>query len=297
MRLDDLRIFAAVARHGSLHGAARSQGMTQSAITKAIQRLEALFDLRLLNRSRRGIELTASGVALLERVKHVELGVMDLHAEMDAVRSAERGAVRIGTIPALLEPRLIPLLGHMRRKRPNVHFQVEVQTSARLLALVQGGHLDFALALMPRQTPDDLQAEFLDRLQYHVVGRLGHPLAQKPLDLQALAQADWLLPPREVGMRAAIDQCFIDAGVPPPRAAVQADTSSAWFAELLRQSDMVAVFTDLMMSSRLGQGLQVLPFSNLPLFSELRLFHRRNAYFSPAMDEVRTTLKELVDGV
>jgi hypothetical protein len=39
--------------------------------------------------------------------------------------------------------------------------------------------------------------------------------------------------------------------------------------------------------------LQVLPFSNLPLSSDLRLFYRRNAYFSPAMHEVRSLLKEL----
>ncbi len=291
MRFEDLHVFAVVAQRGSLHGAAQSTGSTQSAITKAIQRLEAAFGLRILNRSRRGIELTAAGTALLARVQQLQLGVSDLQAEMEAMRAAERGAVRLGAIPALLEPTLIPLLARMRRRRPQVHFQVDLQISARLIASVQEGRLDLALAFLPDQMPEDLQAEPLGRLRYHVVGRLGHPLAKEPPDLAALAQADWLLPPREVGMRTAIDRFFTEAGLSPPRAVVQADTSSAWFSELLRQTDMVAAFTDLMMSSRLGQGLQVLPFSAIPLTNDLRLFYRRNAYLSPMLQEVRNELK------
>lgn len=291
MRFEDLRVFTVVAQQGSLHGAAQAMGLTQSAVTKAVQRLEAAFGLRILNRSRRGIALTPAGEVLLERSQRLELGVADLQAEMASMRSAESGVVRLGTIPALLEPTLIPLLARLRRRRPQVQCHVELQTSARLTASVQAGRLDFALAVVSGRVPDELQAEPLDQLRYHIVGRLGHPLAQQPPNLAALAQADWLLPPQGIGMRTAIDQFFVDAGLPPPRAAVQADTSSAWFAELLRQTDMVAAFTDLMMSSRLGLGLQVLPFSEIPLTNDLRLLFRRAAYLSPLLDEVRAELK------
>lgn len=291
MRFEDLRVFAMAAKAGTLHGAAQNTGTTQSAVTKTVQRLEAEFGMRLMNRSRRGIELTTAGEALLVRALGVELSVADIQTEMAAIKSAETGAVRIGTIPALLETMLIPMIAQSRRRKPDVRFHVRVQTSARLIPAVQAGELDLALCPTMEGLPEDIQAEHIDQLRYHIVGRLGHPLAQGEANLQALALADWLLPPSNVGMRVSIEKFFAAAGFKAPRVVVETDTSTAWFAELIRQTDMVTAFTDLMMASRLGQGLEVLPFAPMALTNDLHLFYRRKAYMSPAVQDVRASLQ------
>jgi DNA-binding transcriptional LysR family regulator len=294
MRFEDLRVFALAAKAGTLHGAAQNTGTTQSAVTKTVQRLEAEFGLRLMNRSRRGIELTTAGQALLVRALAVELSVTDIQTEMAAIKSAETGAVRIGTIPALLETTLIPLMTQSRRRRPDVLFHVRVQTSARLIPAVQAGELDLALCPTTEDLPEDIQTEHVDQLRYHIVGRLGHPLAQGNANLQALAEAEWLLPPPNVAMRLSIEKFLAAAGFAAPRVVVEADTSTAWFAELIRQSDMVTAFTDLMMASRLGQGLQVLPFAPMALTNDLHIFYRRKAYLSPAVQDVRASLQAML---
>ncbi len=125
------------------------------------------------------------------------------------------------------------------------------------------------------------------------MGRLGHPLAQDQPNLQALSRAEWLLPPANVGMRLSIEKFFAAAGFNAPRVIVETDTSTAWFAELIRQTDMVTAFTDMMMASRAGQGLQVLPFAPMALTNDLHVFHRRKAYLSPAVQEVRARLQAM----
>src|SRR5215813_3460194 len=75
MRIEDLRVFAVLAETRSLHRAAQKTGLTQSAVTKILQRLEAEFEIQLVDRSGRGIELTSAGRVLLERVADVRESV------------------------------------------------------------------------------------------------------------------------------------------------------------------------------------------------------------------------------
>ncbi|MDB5847878.1 MAG: LysR family transcriptional regulator [Rhodoferax sp.] len=290
MRLEDLKMFTSIVKAGSLHGAAQGAGITQSAMTKAVQRLELEFGVQLLNRSRRGIELTAAGQALTARTMQLEMSVDDLRTEMLAIKSAESGLVRIGTIPAVLESTLIPVLATCRQRKPDIHFQVRAQTSAQLIAQLQAGELDLAICLAPESIPEEVQAEHIALLRHHIVCRRGHPMADGG-NLEMLSRADWLLPPQDVAIRLSIQGFFAKAGFPLPRPCIEADGSQAWYAELLRQTDMVTIFTELMLS-RHRQHLQALPFAAIPLTRDLHIFYRRAAYMSPSVQEVRQLVKQ-----
>ena len=65
LRLRDLHVFATVAKEGSMARAAQRLGITQPAISKVVADLEYTLKIRLLDRGRRGVELTAYGRALL----------------------------------------------------------------------------------------------------------------------------------------------------------------------------------------------------------------------------------------
>lgn len=72
MENPNLAAFKQVAQTGSVHAAAKDLGLTQTAVTKRIKSLEETLGLTLFLRSRRGMQLTADGLALLQHARAVD---------------------------------------------------------------------------------------------------------------------------------------------------------------------------------------------------------------------------------
>jgi len=80
MRLEDLQVFSVLAQLGNLRRTADKVGLTQSAVTKVLHRLEAELGLPLVERRTRGAVLTPAGTTLLERATALGSAVKDLRA-------------------------------------------------------------------------------------------------------------------------------------------------------------------------------------------------------------------------
>lgn len=293
MRLEDLRVFSTLAKSPSFHRAANKVGMTQSGVTKALQRLEGELGIVLVDRGAKGVVLTPAGQTLREMGESMLLAADDIHVQMAAIRSAEAGVVRVGTVPALLETTLLPLLGDYVRRRSDCRFEVSVQVSSKLVEHVLDGKLDLALCFSSEIVPDGLQADDLGQQIHYVVARQGHRLGTLDGDMDALAAADWLLPPKGVAVRTLLEQHFHDLGYPPIRVVVDTDSSSAWFTSLVRNSELVTILTDQVLASDLGKGLTALPY-RIALSNPLRLFYRRKSYMPPANLEFRAALHQAI---
>ncbi|SIT39812.1 hypothetical protein BN2475_230012 [Paraburkholderia ribeironis] len=96
MRLDDLHILIALSKHVSLHGAANSL-VTQSALSKALARLEAEAGGSLFERSSRGIVIIATGQTMLRHGRQITHAMHELQTEICNERSAEAGWIRLGS--------------------------------------------------------------------------------------------------------------------------------------------------------------------------------------------------------
>ncbi|MCG8422787.1 MAG: LysR family transcriptional regulator [Proteobacteria bacterium] len=149
--LDLLRTFVAVARAGSMTAAARQLGLTQAAVSKRIQALEAAFQRPLFQRAGRHLAMTEAGRSLT-----AEIGPMvdDLQQIFDAaVRGSEsRGGPLLLGGPAdclseLVLPALAPLIA--RGLRPTCQFGVP----GELLPALSAGELDLAISSVPRREP------------------------------------------------------------------------------------------------------------------------------------------------
>ncbi len=71
--LKTLRLLVSVCEHGNMGRAAREEHIEPSAISKRIAQLESEFGVPLLTRSRRGVQPTAAGLALIEHVRSVKI--------------------------------------------------------------------------------------------------------------------------------------------------------------------------------------------------------------------------------
>ncbi|MBX3203796.1 MAG: LysR family transcriptional regulator [Labilithrix sp.] len=111
INLDDVRVFAAVARAGGFREASRASGSSASSASEAVRRLEAEVGVRLLNRTTRSVTPTEAGARLLERLGPA-LG--EIEAALDVVKSARdqpAGTVRLNvpTVAArLVLPKILP---------------------------------------------------------------------------------------------------------------------------------------------------------------------------------------------
>jgi DNA-binding transcriptional LysR family regulator len=289
MRIEDLRVFAVLAETRSLHRAAQKTGLTQSAVTKILQRLEAEFELQLVDRGGRGIDLTSAGRILLERATEVRESVAQTYAEMAAAKSASAGKIRIGVVPALLESALLPMVARFTTREKAISFALSVQVSTLLFEELKDGQLDLALCFMPDTPPAELQSDDFGIQRYLIAARRGHPLAVAQGDPALLKSAQWLLPLPGHGMRQLVNRYFEEHGLGAPQVIVETNASTSLLTSLLRNSDLITMLTDQMLETYAGRDIVALPYET-SFESRLQLFYRRKAYMSPVVQKFRTAL-------
>jgi len=289
MRVEDLRVFAVLAETRSLHRAAQKTGLTQSAVTKILQRLETEFGLQLVDRDGRGNELTSAGRVLLERSAEIRDSVARTYTEMAAAKSAAAGKIRIGVVPALLDSALLPMVARYTTREKAISFSMSVQVSTLLLEELKDGRLDLALCFKQDSVPEELQADDFERQRYVIAARRGHPLAGAKGDLALLQAAQWVLPLPGHGMRQMVNRYFDENGLGAPQVAVETDASTALLTSLLHNSDLITMLTDKMLQTHAGRDLVALPYE-AAFESRMQLYFRRKAYMSPVVQKFRTAL-------
>lgn len=125
--LSDLTLFAAVVEHGGFTGAARKLGLSQSAISHTIRRLEARLGIRLLARTTRSVAPTEAGKQLLE-ILQPALESIDARLA-DVKRKTERpaGTIRITASDHAAETVVWPALDRLTTAYPEVVVELNVE--------------------------------------------------------------------------------------------------------------------------------------------------------------------------
>src|SRR5690606_17262914 len=119
--------------------------------------------------------------------------------------AASLGALRMGAVPALLEPLVLPAAALLLRRYANASLTTRVKLTSELVDLVIDGRLDLAVGFEAAPLPEDIVAASLGRQHYKLVVRAGGPLAGRRLSLRALAGCEWLLPSRDIALRRQLD--------------------------------------------------------------------------------------------
>lgn len=135
--LGDLDAVVAIAREGSFRGAALALGMSTTALSNAVAKLEANLGVRLFNRTTRSVSLSDAGRVFVEQVSPA---LQDIHGAMDAVRSQQAtpsGTLRINAFAAAAREIISPLVLEFLRRHPEVH--IDLVTEGRLVDIVAEG--------------------------------------------------------------------------------------------------------------------------------------------------------------
>ena len=144
-RARSLEVFSAVAASGSFSAAGRGLGLTPSAVSRTIDRIEARLGVRLLLRTTRALTLTAEGQAYLAAARRI-LTDLDDAEQAIADQGSPRGRLRVSA--ALSHGRLcvVPLLGEFARLYP--HILIDIGLNDAVVDIV-GGQADVAIRFGP----------------------------------------------------------------------------------------------------------------------------------------------------
>lgn len=129
LRWDDARTFLAIARAGTLSGAANRLGIGLATVSRQIERLEATLGLILFSRHQNGYRLTDDGAALLERAEALEQAA-EAFAEGSAAQADIAGRVRLATAETLASHVIIPALPRLMAQYPDLTLEIVTDVEA-----------------------------------------------------------------------------------------------------------------------------------------------------------------------
>jgi LysR family transcriptional regulator, cell division regulator len=164
MDLHDLNVFATAAHLGSVTKAAKSLATVQSNVTARIRLLERELDVRLFDRTHRGVTLTPKGQQLLPYAQQM-LALADNARAAITNLGDVRGSLRIGSLQSTASARLPDLLKAYAIKYHRVDIGVETGTTDQLIERLLHGHLDATFIAGAEDHPDlDTVASFVEEL-------------------------------------------------------------------------------------------------------------------------------------
>lgn len=123
---DDVRFFLAVARAGSLSGAARGLGVGHVTVGRRIALLERRLGVTLLQRTPDGFDVTSAGEAILRRCIAMESAALDLERAAAGRDSLAVGSIRLTTTEALAQQVIAPAIAELRKSHPDLRVDLAV---------------------------------------------------------------------------------------------------------------------------------------------------------------------------
>lgn len=299
MELRDIEYFLVVAKHGHLGRAAEALGMSQSALSKSLRRLEREMRAKLVRRTPKGVELTAEGSTLLSRTERLRLSLDDITREVADVSRGLAGHLRIGAGTGYAHHLLPAACTKMAKEAPNVTLNITfpgglVETTKAL----RNGEVDLLITMMRASSEHGLVQEHLYDDEYVVCASVNHRLARKKnVTLADVAEERWAIADPTFAIWRHLHKVFEEHGLPPPHVTVETGPQVVRFP-VIASSDLLGyTWTSLVRQAMPQLRLVALHVKELELNFDAAVAYRKDGYLSPAarrfIEILKTTAKEM----
>ncbi|EPH7218213.1 LysR family transcriptional regulator [Serratia marcescens] len=281
--LKQLRVFVAIARHGSFSRAGEAIGLTQSAVSHSVKELEAEVGVRLLDRTTREVVLTDAGLRLANRVERLldELQSALLDARSFGVQRS--GTVRVATSQTISAHLMPQCIAAGEREYPEIRIMLRDQAQQQVLHSVRNAEVDFGIVVDPVQAVD-LECEAVLHEPFLLLCRDDHPFAaQQAVRWSALNGCRLVLQDYASGSRPLIDSALRQQGVEAQ--VVQEIGHPATLFPMVAEGIGISIFPALALPLPEGGRLRVrrlVPEINRALM----LVRRKNRSLTPAAEAI-----------
>lgn len=206
--LAELQAFVAVADQQSFRAAADALHLSQPALSRRIDKLEAALGTPLLARTTRRVALTATGRDFLTPARAALGGLQDAVLRLAGSTALRHGRVGVASVPSVATQLLPAVLRGFAARFPGVRVHLIDASASAVLAAVAGGQADFGIAFVGAQEPE-VRFEPLGREPYVLVMPRTHPWARRRrVAWHELAGERMVAVSRRSGNRVLIDQAL-----------------------------------------------------------------------------------------
>lgn len=278
--IDGIQAFVVIAELGSFQKAADRLGVTQTGLTRRMQRLEAFVGLRLLDRTTRTTRLTRMGGEFLPLAKRL---VEDLTTGLDRLRTTSRlalGEVTVATLQSLAVLRLPRVLALYARRYPGNRVQLVERSGALVTAAVRKAEADFGIHIH-QEDEVDLEQVRLIRDPLVLVCGPGHRLAGRArLAWEELRGTDLITLGGASGNRRIVEAQLTRAGLDPRGRFVAESTPTA--IALCAAGVGAAILPATSSPGVFAGGLIEVPIVDPVVHRTISLVRRRHETLTPA---------------
>lgn len=223
--LNGMAVFVAVADAKGFTAAAQRLGVSASAVSQAVRKLEAQLGVTLLQRSTRSVHLTEAGERLYATVAPALADVRAAVTELGALSSEPRGTLRLHVSTGAVDFLRGPLVAEFLAAHPHVRLAVEVNDER--IDVVAGGY-DAGIEIGEVIDRDMIAVPVSGELELAIVGAPSyfakHPAPKHPRDLTAHTCINWHRSPNDPPYRWEFTEEGRDFSVAVDSRVVSSDT-------------------------------------------------------------------------
>ncbi|MQB44557.1 LysR family transcriptional regulator [Rhizobium sp. ICMP 5592] len=213
MQIRALIYFDELVRTNSMRQAAENLNVAPTAINRQIENLEYYFGTPLVERSARGVKLTAAGELLAVRAGRTLRELDHVRQLIEDLKGLQRGRVSVYASGATVANLLAPALAEFSLRYPKLRFEVTITSARSAIEAVNGAEADIAVTLFAPPL-SGTKVRLRSEITYDVIAATNHPLAaRKEVSLAELAVHSLAIPDRTFGARQAFDALFEREGL------------------------------------------------------------------------------------
>jgi DNA-binding transcriptional LysR family regulator len=284
-----LRHAVSVAEHASFRRAASTLRISQPALTKSIQNLEAALGVKLFERRRDGVVPTEFGKLVVAYAHDAVKLESEFRRRIDLLAGLETGSlnVALGPLPSAMSA--YPAAGALLSKHPNLRISFQATAWRDVTQAVLDKKVDLGIAeLSGAEADDSLETELVGQHRAHFCCRAAHPiLRNRAIKLKDLLDYPWgttRLPPRHAAAlprdtgRAGYVDTFSGDFVP----AVDVGTPANLVQLLVRNEVLLFCTLSLVERGLRTGGVVVVPVQGLDLRASYGFMYLKSRPLSPA---------------
>lgn len=186
MNWDNIKVFAAIAKLGSISQAANELDINHSTVLRRIHALETELAVSLFFRRQNGYVITPAGERILAQALKMEEEALTLQRQALAVDGASRGQLQVACPPVYFLD-LMPMFIDFQRQHPDIELGIEAMLEPRDLDVMEA---DVSIRLT-NQPPEHYVGREVLKLPFHLYASKNYLASHGPVT--ALAEADWVI--------------------------------------------------------------------------------------------------------
>ena len=257
LRLRHLRLLELIDEHQSLRAVGICLNRTQPAVSQMVKDLEYALGVELVERSVRGVALSAAGRLALQRARS---GLAAFDHLVEELHTEQSPVLRVGTNPALMFQFLPTALRVLDAENVNVRFRLQNGIVGDMLHALWNGDLDCYVGRvdwdrMPDSMISVLRYDPLIQTDLVLACSTRHPLAGRAdVGISDILDCSWVLPPADSNNRIALDAGLRRLGVACPTPIMEIASDPGALTILARELDVITCVPRLMLDTHIAAG-------------------------------------------